>query len=258
MKTTSILRLVCCLGVGVLVMLSGGCTKQSETVRIQTFPRFPMPRDIFPIIAPYLPKDPAILEGGAYDGNNTAELASLWPKGMVYSFEPVPALYQNVKARTAALSNVHVYDLALSDKVGTATFHVSEFDFKPGVPSESSSLLAPKRHKTDIPNILFKKDITVATTTIDDWASKNGVDRIDFLYLDIQGAELMAMKGAPRIMKTVKVIMTELESVELYEGQGQYPELKQWLEAQGFRMIATNFDPAKGDPWAGDAVFARE
>ena len=68
----------------------------------------------------------------------------------------------------------------------------------------------------------------------------------------------MAMKGAPRIMKTVKVIMTELESVELYEGQGQYPELKQWLEAQGFRIIAANFDPAKGDPWAGDAVFARE
>ena len=258
MKTTFILRLVCCLGAGVLLMLSSGCKKQSQTARLQTFPRYPMARDIFPIIAPYLPKDPAILEGGAYDGNNTAELASLWPQAMVYSFEPVPTLYQNVKARTAALSNVHVYDLALSNKVGTATFHVSEFDHNPGVPSESSSLLAPKRHKTDIPNIIFKKDITVATTTIDDWASKNGVDRIDLLYLDIQGAELMAMKGAPRIMKTVKVIMTELESVELYKGQGQYPELKQWLEAQGFRMIAANFDPAKGDPWAGDAVFARE
>ena len=92
------------------------------------------------------------------------------------------------------------------------------------------------------------------------------------------------MKGAPRIMKTVKVIMTELESVELYEGQGKYPELKQWLEAQGFRMIAanfapeastvvgkvitfaakcyrmiaTNFDPAKEGILVGDAVFARE
>ena len=180
------------------------------------------------------------------------------PRGWSTPLNRWPTLYQNVKARTAALSNVHVYDLALSNKVGTATFHVSEFEHNPGVPSESSSLLAPKRHKTDIPNILFMKDIMVATTTIDDWASKNDVDRIDLLYLDIQGAELMAMKGAPRIMKTVKVIMTELESVELYEGQGQYPALKQWLEAQGFRMIAANFDPAKGDPWAGDAVFARE
>ena len=157
MKTTSILRLVCCLGVGVLVMLSSGCKKQSETVRIQTFPRFPMPRDIFPIIAPYLPKDPAILEGGAYDGKNTAELASLWPKGMVYSFEPVPTLYQNVKARTAALSNVHVYDLALSNKVGTATFHVSEFDHNPGIPRNRVHFSHPKDTRPTYPIFFLRK-----------------------------------------------------------------------------------------------------
>jgi FkbM family methyltransferase len=222
---------------------------------------------VFPILAPYLPKDPVILEGGAYDGENSVMLVELWPSATVHSFEPVPELCARVKARTAGHSNIHPYELALSDKSGTATFYESEKVDKPDVPSQSGSLLTPKETLQEAPRVVFNKTTTVATTTIDDWAAKNGVDRVDLLYLDIQGAELPAMKGAPRIMKTVKAIMTEVEFVEAYAGQARYQEIAQWLTSQGFRMIAASFDPenplrppskrSKKERWYGDAIFVR-
>ena len=245
---------MCC---GVFALLLGAAGADVPVAPVQIFPRYPSPRDLFPIVSPYLPKNAAILEGGAYNGVHTQMLAELWPEGSVYSFEPVPELSNRVRAATAEYKNVHVFELALSDKVGEAKFYVSEFADKPDFPSESSSLLPPTGHEKIFPNIKFKKEITVKTTTMDSWAQQNGVDRIDFLYLDIQGAELMTVKGSPRLMKTVKVIMTEVESVELYTGQGLYGQLKAWLEQHGFQLIAANFDPTKGDPGFGDAIFVR-
>jgi FkbM family methyltransferase len=236
-----------------------GCSRREAS--IQRIKVFSEASDVFPIVAPYLPKNPVILEGGAFNGENSVALAELWPAGTVHCFEPVPKLFASVKARTAGHANIHPYELALSDKSGTATFHESQVAGQPDAPSQSGSLLAPKDHLQAAPMILFKETITVPTTTIDDWAAKNGVDKVDFLYLDIQGAELPAMKGAPRIMKTVKVLMTELEFVEAYAGVARYQETAQWLKAQGFRMIAADFDPKdprQGGRWFGDAIFVRD
>ena len=39
-------------------------------------------------------KDPVIIEAGACDGEDTVIMSNMFPNGMIYSFEPVPALYQ--------------------------------------------------------------------------------------------------------------------------------------------------------------------
>jgi 2-O-methyltransferase len=253
-------RILCCAIASLTFIGCGGWGQGRRPTAVQIIPHDANPRQVFAIIAPYLPKDPVILEGGAYDGKNSVMLAKLWRNATVHSFEPVPELYARVKAKTASRSNIHVYQLALSDKSGTATFHESESADHPDVPSLSGSLLPPKEHLRRAPRVVFQKTITVATTTIDAWAAENGVDRVDLLYLDIQGAELRAMKGAPRIMKTVKVIMTEVEFVEAYAGVARYQETTQWLAAQGFRMVAANFDaenPQQSGKWFGDAIFVR-
>jgi FkbM family methyltransferase len=212
------------------------------------------------IVAPHLPENPVILEGGAFNGEDTVRMARFWPGGTIYSFEPVPELYQRTKRNVAAYKNVKVYDLALSDKVGTATFHLSEDDCQPGEPSQSGSLLTPKEHKKVWPTISFKKQIKVATTTIDEWADRNGVAKIDLMWLDIQGSELIAIKAAPRIIKTVKAIIAEVEFVELYAGQPLFKETRDWLAKRGFKMKAADFDlkiaPSKGV--FGNAIFVRK
>jgi len=83
--------------------------------------------------------------------------------------------------------------------------------------------------------------------------SKNNVDRIDFLWLDMQGYEPLMLQSSKKILKTVKVIYTEVNHKELYKGAILYPEFKQWLEKQGFTLVKTCFP---FEDW-GDALFVR-
>ena len=132
--------------------------------------------------------------------------------------------------------------------------YVSEEPNRPNIPSQSSSLLAPKDH-LKYSSTQFKKEIEVQTITIDEWASQKGVDHIDLMWLDMQGYELNALKASPNILKTVKAILTEVEFVEAYKGQFQFKEVKEWLEGQGFTMVAENFGTYGN--WFGDALFVR-
>jgi hypothetical protein len=123
--------------------------------------------------------------------------------------------------------------------------HLSEIEGKPAVSGIASTLLDPKGHKRAFPEVKYEKDISVRTTTIDAWAAENNVGRIDFLFLDIEGAEFQVMKAAPRIMKEVKVVFSETGFTPLFEGRPTFGELRAWLEEQGFRFVASEIPPAE-------------
>lgn len=215
---------------------------------------FNHPTEVLAIVKPYLPENPIILEAGAYDGADSLIMKNYWPKAQLHTFEPIPQLYQQLVSKTETQEDMYAYKYALGDYIGIATFYVSEFAEKPGIPSASSSLLRPKDHLIHAPHVLFNSEITVPIITIDEWAKENGVKSIDFMWLDMQGYELNALKAAPQIMKTVKAILTEVEFVEAYEGQYLFDDVKTWLEEQGFVMIARNFYCN----WFADALFVRK
>lgn len=221
-----------------------------------TYKKFNHPVEALALAAPYLPSNPTIIEAGAYDGTDSTFMARFWPAGTLHSFEPVPELYAKLSEKANLLPNIHTYQLALSDTISTATFYISELNSEPGIPSQSSSLLEPKEHLTYAPHVLFTKAIPVKTITLDQWAQEQSISSVDFLWLDMQGSELNALMASPKIMKTVKAILTEVEFVEAYKGQYLYQDVKNWLELQGFRMIAVDFDINK-PPWFADALFVR-
>jgi len=201
-----------------------------------------------------LPENPVILEAGSYDGADTLELSALLPKGKIYTLEPVPELYEKTRKNLVNCSNVNVYNYALSGKSGPAKMYLSEEGYAPGVVSMSSSLLPPKEH-LKYSDTLFKKETVVDAITIDDWARQNGVQEISMLKLDIQGNELNVMMASPKIMENVKVILTEVEFVEAYEGQYMFEDIKNWLEARGFELNCLYMN---GAGWFGDALFIRK
>ncbi|MCL4360891.1 FkbM family methyltransferase [Candidatus Dependentiae bacterium] len=215
---------------------------------------FTHPIQAISIAKKFLPNNPLVLEAGAYDGEDSINLSHNWPHGFIYSFEPVPQLFNKLLNNTNNIKNIKTYELALGDFIGLAKFYVSEFNDKPGIPGQSSSLLAPKEHLIHAPQVLFKNEIEVQVTTLDDWAKKNNIDHIDFMWLDMQGYELNMLKASTEILKTVKVILTEVEFVEAYKGQYLFKDVKEFLENQGFKMIAIN----NACSWFGDALFVRK
>jgi FkbM family methyltransferase len=217
------------------------------------------PSHVIKLLKPRLPKNPIILEAGAYDGSDSILLSKTWPESTIHSFEPVPDLFLQLERNARRVDNIICYQLALSNKDGVAEFILSEHPKIPGQTAQSSSLLQPKEHLKCDPAVKFNKKIMVQTTTLDTWAKKNNITRVDFLWLDLQGVELDVMKAAPFIMSSVKAVYVEVEFVEAYAKQALFNEVDSWLTSQGFKRIARDFTlpPAKRC-WFGNCVYFRK
>lgn len=222
------------------------------TIFSQAYITFEHPREVLALVKEYLPENPIIVEAGAYNGDDSKSMANFWPQATIYSFEPIPELYSKLQHQVAGIRQIQTFQVAIGDFVGTANMFVSEYEHAPDVATQSSSLLEPKEHLLYSP-VTFPRTIDVAVQTFDSWAQENNVDHIDFMWLDMQGYELNALKACPNMLATVTAILTEVEFVEAYKGQYMFEDVKTWLEGQGFTMIALNTSCY----WFGDALFVR-
>lgn len=192
------------------------------------------------LIKPYLPKNPVLLEAGAFKGEDSLYMARLFPTASIHLFEPVPELFALLAQNTQKLSTVQCWQLALSDHSGITHFYVAEKKEKPGIPTQAGSLLSPKERLL-ASSIIYPRTIEVPTITLDTWAQQHNIDRLDFLWLDAQGHELAILKGGERILKNVTALLVELHFIQAYENQPLAHEIIDWLTAQGFSMIARDY-----------------
>jgi FkbM family methyltransferase len=183
-------------------------------------------------IKKFLPNDPIIVEAGAHIGKDTLEMAEMWPKGKIFAFEPVPSLHEQLLAKTRTANNVRCYSVALSDLTGSATLYVSS-----GESDGSSSLLVPQEHLEEHPNVKFIETVRVETITLDQWTVNEGIDHVDFLWLDLQGHELAVLAASPRVLSSARAVHTEVSLKQTYKGVPLYPEFRLWLENKGFEVV---------------------
>jgi FkbM family methyltransferase len=182
-------------------------------------------------IAEYLPSNPIIIEAGAHIGRDTIKMATLWPKATIYAFEPVRPLFEKLTENSKAYPNIHRYNLALSDHTGKETLYVSS-----GASSAVSSLLEPHEYAQQRPNVQFTPQ-QVETITLDEWAKLHKVSVVDFMWLDMQGAELRVLNAAPNVLKSVKALLFEVSLTERFKGNPLYDEAKSWMESHGFVIV---------------------
>jgi len=182
-------------------------------------------------ITQYLPVRPVIVEAGAHIGRDTLRMSALWPQAQIHAFEPVSSLYEQLLARTADLQNVVCYNLALSDHTGTERLYVSS-----GASTAVSSLLEPYEYLKERPHVQFETQM-VPTTTLDQWADDYGIERVDFLWLDMQGAEKKVLDASPKIVETVGCLVLEASLTERFKGTPLFHVLKPWIEKKGFTVV---------------------
>ena len=110
----------------------------------------------------------------------------------------------------------------------------------------------------------------IETKRIDDIP---GIGNVDFIKIDVQGAELVVLRNALKALSGALLIQAEVEFVELYRGQPMFADVDSFLRSQGFQFHAFNgfsgraFKPlvANNDPNAGvrqvlwsDALYVRD
>lgn len=212
--------------------------------------------DIYKAVEPFLPQNPIIIEAGAFLGHDSLRLANHWPLGTVHAFEPVLDLFVQLQQKVQSEGSITCHPYALSNHTGTAQMYIAKKPQSPGVTTQASSLHKPTGRLERSP-IIYPEIATVKTTTIDDWAAQNNIHHIDFLWLDMQGHELAALKGAQKILPSVRAIFTEVNFIEGYEGQPDYQELYSWIEKQGFTEVARTFKN-QTDWFFGELLFVRK
>jgi hypothetical protein len=70
--------------------------------------------------------------------------------------------------------------------------------------------------------------------------------------IDVQGAELQAIKGMGNLVRAVDAIYCEVNKEELYEGCAVVNEIDEYLKNYHFQRVATRWIIGKG--W-GDALY---
>jgi FkbM family methyltransferase len=120
---------------------------------------------------------------------------------------------------------------------------------------ESSSVLEFGTHSKEHPYVYYTDKFMCETITIDTFVKKNNIDisKLDFWNLDIQGAELMALKGASESLKYTKAIYLEVNIDEVYKGCGKMNEIDEYLSKYGFVRVLTCMTP---HGW-GDALYIK-
>lgn len=200
----------------------------------------------FTLLRKLLPRNPVILEAGAQFGEDTSWMSEMWPQGIIFAFEPSPESYPSLVKVSEKYKNVFAEQLALSDSIGQFSFYLS---------GGASSLLRPSdSFNADYFHADLDHPITVNVTTLDEWAKQTEVNKIDFMWLDMEGNELNALKGGLSILQTVKVIYTEVNLQTFWIGCVKYEELTAWLESNGFEKIWEDIVPH----WHGNVLFVNK
>jgi FkbM family methyltransferase len=165
-----------------------------------------------------------VLEIGSHHGEDAVRMRSTFPSASIHCFEPDPRALAQWKSRPP-LPDVTLHEIAIGSHDGTADFHQSS-----GVPSgehvafdegwdASGSIRAPRLHLTEHPWCTFPSTITVPMRSLDSWAAEHGVEQVDFIWADVQGAEIDLVEGGQRTLANTRLLYTEINDIEMYEGQ---------------------------------------
>jgi FkbM family methyltransferase len=186
-----------------------------------------------------------ILDIGCCEGEDSVRYARRFPAARVFAFEPLPTNQELARANFERfrVANAELSPLALSDRIGVADFHVSsgrppqEFagaDWNYG--NKSSSLLSPADAQPIDGWIRFQSSIKVRTTTLDAFCQERAISAVDFIHMDVQGAEHLVLAGAKNILPRTGAIWLEVAERQIYFGQKIRPQIEAVMQRAGFSL----------------------
>lgn len=149
-----------------------------------------------------------VVDVGAGFGNDALLFSrQVGPGGRVVSIEahPVAANRLRKTCKWSKLDNVTALEFALGEEEGTIRFDrnytVESNVFEGG--RDSSAFEAPVRR-------------------LDVVAAEIGIDRVDFLKMNIEGAETAALRGMPEILKVTKAVVIACHDFRADRGEGEF------------------------------------
>ena len=175
---------------------------------------------------------PSFIDVGANVGLISLYLISKFPQLKVYAFEPSPHQY-NLFKRTVevnSISNrVDLFDLALSDKKGEASFFAHN-----EANCSGDGLIDTGRGG-------YGGTIKVKTVPLDIWWTEKGKPKINLIKIDTEGAELLVLKGAEQLLQQCSPdIFFEMQENNYRVYDYTWKDVLSFLKSAGYSVYTEN------------------
>jgi len=187
-----------------------------------------------------IPRGGIAFDLGANQGIYTCAFGSaVGPEGRVLSVEPIPRQVERLKANVKlnGSSHVTVVSGAISDAAG-------EIDLRMNHGDTAASIVWGATDKVT----------RVKTYTVDEIVAGEKLPRVDFIKIDVEGAEMLALRGA---LQTLRKFRPSLS----LETSPESPEPVDFLRSLGYQMFEFdrrgNLVPVKKVDRLIDCLIAR-
>lgn len=154
------------------------------------------------------------IDVGCHVGKILREMIRRAPNGHFLAFEPLPDLFQ-LLTETFQLPNLQLYNLALSDTTGQATFNWV---------TNAPALSGMKPRIYTVPNASTKQ-IRVRTDTLDNVLEASGIRPVALIKIDVEGGEYHVLRGAVRCITRDKPFIIFEHGLDAADCYGHGPEV---------------------------------
>jgi FkbM family methyltransferase len=146
------------------------------------------------------------------------------PSGHVYGFEAHPATFAKLHqlCELNGWCNVDIVETAIVDRSKRVAISDCES-------YEAANLFSLGAHE-------------VNGITLDEFVSQRSISHIDYLYMNIEGAERLAIQGMDRVARITDHVCISCHDFLGTDFGRTNEQVRTWLEAQGFRLRNPRID----------------
>lgn len=202
-------------------------------------------------------KDYVIFDIGSRDCIQSIEFYNTYPNAKIYAFECNPNTLNICKKNIENYKDrITLIEGAVCDYDGDITFYpinqketlTSWADGNPG-----ASSLFKSTGKYPIEKYV-QYEIKIKCHRLDTIMKLHNIPKVDIIWIDLQGAELLALKGLGNYIKDVKYMHAEVSHAEMYSGQVMFKEFHNFMTNNNF-TLKNNLSM---NVWQEDAIYIKQ
>jgi FkbM family methyltransferase len=169
------------------------------------------------------PEKTVIFDVGAHLGQTAVAFLKHNPAALIHCFEPAPANYSRLQKALSAWRTTISWKLALSSRAGTALLHLKEASSTHSLVNSSGSREAEE----------------VEVQTLDAFCNLHDIDKIHFLKIDTEGADLEVLKGGEKMLAQNKIDFIQVETSTRKDVEGFIPfdEVEIFMGSHGYELF---------------------
>lgn len=195
-----------------------------------------------------------IFDIGARDCAQSVEFSKKYPNAKIFAFEANPQTIPLCKTTIQNNPNIRLIEGAVHNYDGVTSFHPIDTQrtrtiWKDGNPGASSLFLANGSYPIET---YVQNKIEIPCHRLDTICKQENISP-DIIWMDLQGAELLALTSLGEYLNTCKYIFTEVSHKPIYEGQCMFSDIDCFLQTHGFKRESV----VNPQCWQEDVIYSK-